>query len=257
VAKDDAAQRRTEDELLEASAANAGTGRRSVVPPEIRNVSFHAAVRGYDRDQVDAYVKQVNRIIAELEVSSSPRAAVRHALDRVGDQVHGILQRARETADDVTSGAVQEAEEITARAKAEAAEIVVNASTEADAVKAEAGSLASVARAESEEILARARSEAEQIVSTAQAQASEHMKRTEGEADAIRKQAALDLRGIEQEVDSIVATRDDLLDEIRLIAEQLNDLVGAKGPEETPAGDGAEPGAPAASDEPAVALDER
>ena len=72
---------------------------RKDVPAAIRNVSFKAAVRGYDRAEVDAYVKRVNRVIAELEVSSSPRAAVRHALDRVGEQVHGILERQAAGAD--------------------------------------------------------------------------------------------------------------------------------------------------------------
>jgi hypothetical protein len=53
------------------------------VPAAIRDVSFPTG-RGYERQAVDAYVNQVNRLIAELEVSRSPQAAVRHALDRVG-----------------------------------------------------------------------------------------------------------------------------------------------------------------------------
>jgi DivIVA domain-containing protein len=50
------------------------------VPQEILDVRFPAAVRGYHRDAVDAYVKRVNRVIAELKVRGSPPAAVRHAL---------------------------------------------------------------------------------------------------------------------------------------------------------------------------------
>jgi DivIVA domain-containing protein len=243
VAKDDAGQRHQDEE---------GRAASRVVPPEIRNVFFHAAVRGYDRDEVDAYVKHVNRVVAELEVSSSPRAAVRHALDRVGDQVHGILQRARETADEVTSGALHEAEEITSRAKAEAAEIVVNASTEADAAQAGAAAFASQARSEAERILAQARSEAEQIVASAQTEASEHLNRTEDEAETVRRQAARDLRGIEEEVDSIAGKRDDLLDDVRRMAQQLQDLAGAKASEELTVVDEA-----AVASAPAVALDER
>ena len=53
---------------------------RPYVPADILNVSFPAAVRGYDRRAVDAYVKRVNRVIAELKVSASPPAAFRHAL---------------------------------------------------------------------------------------------------------------------------------------------------------------------------------
>ena len=103
-----------------------------MIPKQIRNVSFPGSVRGYDRDAVDEYVKAVNQVIAELEISSSPRAAVRHALEQVGEQTSGILQRAREAAEEITASARQEADELLERAKAEAAEIVVNASTAAD-----------------------------------------------------------------------------------------------------------------------------
>jgi DivIVA domain-containing protein len=51
----------------------------SQVPADVRDVSFATAVRGYDRREVDAYVERVNRVIAELEISRSPRAAVKPA----------------------------------------------------------------------------------------------------------------------------------------------------------------------------------
>jgi DivIVA domain-containing protein len=54
---------------------------RGYVPADILNVSFPGAVRGYDRGDVDTHLKRVNRLIAEIKVSASPRAAVRHALE--------------------------------------------------------------------------------------------------------------------------------------------------------------------------------
>src|ERR671930_359396 len=119
---------------------------RAEVPAEIRNVSFPVSVRGYDRRAVDAYVQRVNRVIAELEVSRSPQAAVRHAVERVSEQTKGILQQARESGEQITAAARDEAEQIIATAKAEAADLVVNASAEADRLGAEA-----------EEVLANAR----------------------------------------------------------------------------------------------------
>ena len=83
---------------------------RDYVPTEILNVSFPAAVRGYERGAVDAYVKRVNRLIAEIKVSASPRAAVRHAVRQTEEEVSGLLERARETADRVTASALREAE---------------------------------------------------------------------------------------------------------------------------------------------------
>jgi DivIVA domain-containing protein len=80
------------EEQGEAVPAPADEGSSGELPPRvpaaIRDVSFPTG-RGYDRQAVDAYVNQVNRLIAELEVSRSPQAAVRHALDRVGQQTKG------------------------------------------------------------------------------------------------------------------------------------------------------------------------
>src|SRR6478736_4719291 len=103
----------------------------SQVPEDIRDVSFATAVRGYDRREVDAYVERVNRIIAELEVSRSPQSAVKHALDRVGEQTSGVLQRAREVAEELTATAMAEADHVTRRAKVEAEEAVESAQTQA------------------------------------------------------------------------------------------------------------------------------
>ena len=66
---------------------------RHYVPAEILNVSFPGAVRGYDRQAVDAHIKRVNRLVAEIKVGASPRAAVRHALEQTEQQVRGLLER--------------------------------------------------------------------------------------------------------------------------------------------------------------------
>ena len=93
----------------------------------IRDVSFAIVMRGYDRAAVDAYVTRVNRIIAELQVSRSPQSAIRHALDQVSEETRGILERAHETADDITT-----------RSRAQAAERVQQAEDEARAMIREA-----------------------------------------------------------------------------------------------------------------------
>src|SRR5436190_912962 len=89
----------------------------------IRDVSFPIVMRGYDRAAVDAYVTRVNRIIAELQVSRSPQSAIRHALDQVSEETRGILERAHETAEDIT-----------ARSRGQAAERVDRADQEARAM---------------------------------------------------------------------------------------------------------------------------
>src|SRR5213592_3850181 len=127
---------------------------RHYVPAEILNVSFPAAVRGYDRRAVDAHIKRVNRLIAEIKAGASPRAAVRHALEQTEQQVSGLLERARETADEITATSRREAETEADGIKAKAAELLVNANAEADATKAEGEKFLADAKTEAETVLA-------------------------------------------------------------------------------------------------------
>src|SRR5438270_3310109 len=136
---------------------------RHYVPADLLDVTFPVAVRGYDRRTVDAYVERVNRAVAELKVSASPPAAVRHALEQAGRQVHGLLQSARQTAEEIISSARLEADESTARAKAESAELIVNTSTEADRMRAQANADVDEAEARAAQILADAESQAQAI----------------------------------------------------------------------------------------------
>ena len=76
----------------------------------IRDRSFPAAVRGYDRQAVDEFVDEVADLVAELEGRQSRGAVVQRALDEVGEETAGILQRAHETADEITARSRAQAE---------------------------------------------------------------------------------------------------------------------------------------------------
>jgi len=89
------------------------------------HADFPGALRGYDRLAVDAYVQRVSQMVAELQATRSPEAAVRRALERVGEQISGILQRAHETAEQITAQSRGEAEDRLEQARGEAAEIIV------------------------------------------------------------------------------------------------------------------------------------
>lgn len=90
---------------------------------------FPIVLRGYDRLAVDAYVKRTSQLVAELHATHSPEAAVRRALERVGEQISGILQRAHDTAEELTTQSRREAEERLERARDEAAQITLDART--------------------------------------------------------------------------------------------------------------------------------
>lgn len=236
---------------------------RRYVPAEILDVSFPVSVRGYERGAVDAYIKRVNRVIAELKVSASPPAAVRHALEQAEGKVQGLLEAAREAAEEITASAQREAEESTARAKAEAAELVVNTSAEADRVRAEADELRASARAEADETLAKAKTKADELLTNARAKAQNTVARAQAEADerlqqleeelaALREEAETRRREIEADTEAVWKERGQLLEEIRAMAAGLVDLADAavaRSPRREPAGEEEETPAPRVENE--------
>jgi DivIVA domain-containing protein len=182
------------------------------VPADIRNVSFPVGVRGYEKKAVEAYVRKVNRVIAELEVTRSPQAAVRHAVERVEEQTKSILEEARASAEKITGTAQSEADEIIAQAKANAADLVVGASTESDRIKAE-----------SDERVAQAKAQAERIVAEAKANADQHRREVEEELAKMRSEAEARMKELEADTATLWDRRHELLGDIDRMADQLHD----------------------------------
>jgi len=182
---------------------------RRGVPREIGDVSFAVSVRGYDRGAVDAYVSRVQNLVAELEVTRSPEAAVKQALEQVGEQTKGILERVGETAEQITVAARQNAEERTARAKHEAEDTVAKA------------------KAAAAELLARSKAEAEATVAQARREAAEHLQRVQEEVAALREEAEARMRELHADTETIQLERSQLLDDIREVATRVEGVASA------------------------------
>jgi len=90
---------------------------------EVRAAQFPAAMRGYDRAAVDSWQQEIADLVERLEDQQPRDAAVKRALDEVGQETTAILQRAHEAA-----------EEITARSRSQADGRLRRAETEADTV---------------------------------------------------------------------------------------------------------------------------
>ena len=93
----------------------------------LANREFPLAVRGYDRHAVDEFVQEVLQLVSELEGLQTRESVVQRALDEVGEETAGILQRAHETAD-----------EIAARSRAQAEGRIQRAEREADMLRQQA-----------------------------------------------------------------------------------------------------------------------
>jgi DivIVA domain-containing protein len=211
---------------------------RNYVPAEILNVSFPAAVRGYDRQAVDAHIKRVNRLIAEIKAGASPRAAVRRALEQTEQQVSGLIERARETADEITTSAHREAETDADGIRAKAAELLVNANAEAEATKTnadklladtktEAETLLANARAEAEDMLVRSRLEAENTVTHARGKAVERLRELQAELASLRNQTEARVHEFQADTTAVWEQRRHLLEQMRGMASSLVELADA------------------------------
>lgn len=138
--------------------------------PSVADVDFPVALRGYDRLAVDAYVKRTSQLVAELQATHSPEAAVRRALERVGEEVSEILKRAHDTAEQITAQSRSDAEDRLEAARQEAAEITAGAERrlreldgETDRIWAERHRIVEDARTLAEQLLTLSQSASERF----------------------------------------------------------------------------------------------
>jgi DivIVA domain-containing protein len=137
-------------------------GRRARIA-EVRDASFPIALRGYEREAVDAYVERVQSLISELEASGSPEAAVRRALDQVGEETSSILQRAQQTANEITERSRASADDRVREAEREARAITADAEDRVRELEADYGAI----WAQRDRLLEQVRDLAERLLATA------------------------------------------------------------------------------------------
>ncbi len=86
----------------------------------LRDANFPLAVRGYDRRAVDEFLDELRTLVADLEAHQTREGVVQKALDELGEETAGILQRAHETADDIAARSRAQADGRLQRAEREA-----------------------------------------------------------------------------------------------------------------------------------------
>ncbi len=88
---------------------------------QVRAAEFPTAMRGYDREAVDAFVARVADLIEVLESRQARETVVQRALEEVGRETSAILKQAHESADDITARSRSQAEDQVELARQEAA----------------------------------------------------------------------------------------------------------------------------------------
>jgi cell division septum initiation protein DivIVA len=181
---------------------------------QARDTEFAVAIRGYDRAAVDRYVEHVNRLLAELEISSSPESAVRHALDEVSEETRDILQHAHDTAEEITARSRSRADDRLQQAEQEAKELRAAALSEAQETR-------DAAQREAEETREAARRESQQERAAAQREADELRTTARGESADMLESAETRSRDLARSAEAIWRERRRLIDDMRGIGEQL------------------------------------
>src|SRR5215213_9540237 len=109
---------------------------RDLTPEAIEQAEFPTALRGYDKDEVEAYLRRVavehRRLLAQTEPA---KPASEKPYQRLGQDVGDLLQQARDTADRMKQRAEDEATRLKDEAKKAVKEMKDKAKQDAQQVK--------------------------------------------------------------------------------------------------------------------------
>ena len=141
--------------------------RDALTPDQLENVSFTTTLRGYDRDEVDAFIKNVQVALKEAERQRSERLYA-----HMGEEIGNLLQHAKDSA-----------EEMQKEAEADAARMRADAETDAARTRDEAQADAHTMRADAQADAKNMRAEAESDAASTRTTANEDAARRTKEAD--------------------------------------------------------------------------
>lgn len=197
---------------------------------DLGDIEFEIARRGYDREQVDAYIAELRAEISQLQ---SATAALEHAddgsypepvqaeLDRVSVEVEAIIGAAREAAEGLRTRAAAEASRWRDEADADARRWRSEAEEESERLRAEAGAAA-------ERTLEEARTESAKQRSDADAYATRIREEADAYAQQTRQAAESAAAQVKEEADVYAASTRSSADEETAEAREQADAYVAR-----------------------------
>lgn len=109
----------------------------------MQNVRFPTAIRGYDREEVHRYMRKVNTLIAELQITAAPESAIKAGLEQVRAERRSVLATATQQAEEITQHSRAEADDRLQEAQKEAERLRAAAEREAEELREAAAQQAS------------------------------------------------------------------------------------------------------------------
>ena len=183
-----------------------------VTPDVISGASFSSTLRGYDKDEVRAFLDDIAQRVTELQEEAE------NAHLSLGDRIGRLLQDAKDNAD-----------EIVERAQAEASQEREVAAADTKKVREEADAYSLDTRTQADEYARKTREDADAYSERTQQEATDEGTRVRAEADtdarSTRQAAEEDKARRIQEADERVAQLEDREKQVRLrltaLGEQL------------------------------------
>lgn len=214
------------------TAANVGLGRfgryllggmaSEMTPGEIRRAEFRSTLRGFDRDEVRAFLDSISKRLERLEAEREKLAAqaseasqgdLREEFEKIGREVSSILQTAREAADSMRERAALDAARWRSEAMEEADANRKEAMSDAEALRRDAWAAGSDLLAQSAAEAKRLREQAERDVLTIQGEAEREAHRL---TSGSRREAEDTLRTARMEAEKMstdaAKRRDEIID---------------------------------------------
>lgn len=184
----------------------------------IRNATFPAARRGYDKHEVEKFLARLADWLETGAGDESRSDVVKRELEKVGERTGAILAQAEESA-----------QQIRAEAEEEARGTINTANMEAAETRAEVDQYASETRASADSYARRTREEAEQEAMSSKAaaeqQARETIEAAHAQARRIVEEGTQRREDIEAVIADLVRRRDDVLADTEELAGKLTAAV--------------------------------
>jgi DivIVA domain-containing protein len=206
------------------SAAQQPLTDQQVLPEDIHNAQFSTRVRGYDREEVDAFLSalaaELERLIENQQLLQNQPASMvedEEPYAKLGSDAGKLMQLARDHADRMKNDALAEIAAARAAAETKVAELLERAETEASAMRdlaerdaksikddadrlhTDALTRAREVEIETENMAARAQTEGESIRAAAETEARVLRTEAEEEAKRIKNKARADYTVVTRE----------------------------------------------------------
>lgn len=212
---------------------------------------FPIALRGYDRQQVDVFLKDLTvRVTAERRrAEQAERAAAQMraelavlrnqappSFEHLGAEAGRVLEQAGHSARLLVEEARSRGHELVEEAETQAAELIDRAERRSAELEAEAAETLAQAAGERERILAEATRAVEEAREQAEAEVRAALEQARDEAERTRQRALSEQAAMRAETDRLSESRGRMLEYLGRIHTDLGDLLAeAAQPEEEPA----------------------